>query len=872
MKEKAMKNIKLFLLPLFIVMIIISKLAMAQYPITITEIESIPSIVKPKGGPYTGKYLLTSIPGQTVDFKNVFTPNTQQIIGGESGLCQLHHTLDSTGQCTIKLTFNPPNVNGVISEKIVVCIPGFSCVQRPFSVINDGGSLDANNIFFAEPGTQNLVLTNTYHSLTVTITNIVLDNHIYGVTIPATIDSKCKSISPSCNCSIPLTAAIDAHGSGNATVSYTVGSDPTIKTLIVDVSVPQTTVELYEIIDEPEPKRQVVVTSDIVLAQTGNPTICPLPQPGPAPITRTFAYKNRGNFTWVSPSLSWKLMFDDPCVPGEGSEDAVALDKNTCISTSNVAPGNQCTFQLSSFYDKPGDNGTLQVTGDNIATALRNVVAGGGLSIAINNDPKAYHLGYRSIVIQNTITDPKIGRNIRIDSVTVSGDNLLDISNPVVKYCAPDTTDCDGHNTTCSNITLAPGTLGTQGQNCLVWFKANDKKPDGTALPLQTVSDTLGKIRVEVSGSKEIKSDPDYVWEPFTAYEKECMFTASYNKSLYVGGHFTTAGGIPANRIAKWDGTEWSSLGIGMNSWVRRIVSIGSNLYVGGAFTVAGGISVNRIAKWDGTDWLPLGAGLDGSVSSIANIGSDLYVGGNFITAGRIPVNRIAKWDGTEWSPLGSGLDSPWQTSTTMDSDLYVGGNFITAGGISANNIAKWDGINWSPLGAGVNNSNWVYAITSVGSNLYVGGSFTTAGGISANRIAKWDGVEWSPLGSGVSAGALSSPVNSIVSVGSDLYAGGGFTTAGGISVNRIAKWDGVEWSPLGSGVNDAVNSIASVGSDLYTGGRFTTAGGISANRIAKWDGTNWLPLGLGLNDYIEFGGLTIAPALLITGYSWPLP
>jgi hypothetical protein len=36
---------------------------------------------------------------------------------------------------------------------------------------------------------------------------------------------------------------------------------------------------------------------------------------------------------------------------------------------------------------------------------------------------------------------------------------------------------------------------------------------------------------------------------------------------LIAGGYFTTAGGVSANRIARWNGTSWSALGTGMNSW-----------------------------------------------------------------------------------------------------------------------------------------------------------------------------------------------------------------------------------------------------------------------------------------------------------------
>ena len=83
-----------------------------------------------------------------------------------------------------------------------------------------------------------------------------------------------------------------------------------------------------------------------------------------------------------------------------------------------------------------------------------------------------------------------------------------------------------------------------------------------------------------------------------------------------------------------------------------------------------------------------------------------------------------------------------------------------------------------------------------------------------------------------------------------NLYAGGCFTTAGGVSANRIAKWDGSSWSALGSGMNDSVYALAvDASGNLYAGGYFTTAGGVSANRIAKWNGSSWSALGSGMND-----------------------
>ena len=69
-----------------------------------------------------------------------------------------------------------------------------------------------------------------------------------------------------------------------------------------------------------------------------------------------------------------------------------------------------------------------------------------------------------------------------------------------------------------------------------------------------------------------------------------------------------------------------------------------------------------------------------------------------------------------------------------------------------------------------------------------------------------------------------------------NLYAGGRFTTAGGTSAAKIAKWNGTTWSALGTGMNNAVSALAFDSSgNLYAGGGFTTAGGLIRPYIAKW-------------------------------------
>ena len=294
-------------------------------------------------------------------------------------------------------------------------------------------------------------------------------------------------------------------------------------------------------------------------------------------------------------------------------------------------------------------------------------------------------------------------------------------------------------------------------------------------------------------------------------------FTGS---DLYVGGAFTTAGGVSANHLTRWNGSGWSTLVNSVENtlnppvtFVTALAVSSSDLYVGGNFTAAGNVSANRIAKWDGNRWSALGSGLSDTVWALAVVGSDLYAGGSF---------GVLKWNGSTWSTPGNGVFftvlamavggsdlyvggltglAKWNGSSwlfidltffqlplvitalaTSGSDLYIGGDFSRAvNGTPVNHIAKWSGSTWSALGSSVN--GFVKALAVSGGDLYIGGSFTTAGGVSANNIAKWDGSSWSALGSG-----LNNQVNALAVSGSNLYVGGPFTAAGNKDTYYIAQ------------------------------------------------------------------------------------
>ena len=183
------------------------------------------------------------------------------------------------------------------------------------------------------------------------------------------------------------------------------------------------------------------------------------------------------------------------------------------------------------------------------------------------------------------------------------------------------------------------------------------------------------------------------------------VFDDGGGPALYAGGKFTFAGGAPANRIAKWDGTEWSALGSGTNADVLALTvhddGSGPRLYAGGFFTSAGEIDASYVARWDGSAWSAL-SGMSDEVRALSvfddgsGAGPALYAGGNFTFAGGVPVNRIAKWDGTSWSPLESGMTTDGVLALAVFDDgsgaapaLFAGGYFLSSPAGDAR-LARW--------------------------------------------------------------------------------------------------------------------------------------------------------------------------------------
>lgn len=257
-----------------------------------------------------------------------------------------------------------------------------------------------------------------------------------------------------------------------------------------------------------------------------------------------------------------------------------------------------------------------------------------------------------------------------------------------------------------------------------------------------------------------------------------------------------------------------------------RDIAIGANgtVYAAGSFNFTGlnNKSLKGVAQWNGSYWVNLGEGLDpspGGVYAIAELGGALFAGGAFKVPGKSTVSYFAMWDGMNWVDLTRDLNG-WVLDivVTADNQMIVGGNFGTTSNM-LNRIARFTQAKWEPVGAGFNGPVHTLASSKDGT-LYAGGDFTASNGLTMVGVARFvNGVMWLPLGSGLSGGAQ--VVRALeVDETNTLYVGGNFVAAGGVIANHVARWNGVDWSALGSGTTNGVECLAlGKAGQLYIGG-----------------------------------------------------
>ena len=333
-------------------------------------------------------------------------------------------------------------------------------------------------------------------------------------------------------------------------------------------------------------------------------------------------------------------------------------------------------------------------------------------------------------------------------------------------------------------------------------------------------------------------------------------------------------------------------------------------IYVGGEFAQTG---VNRLAayrlelttdsgdiatapqqysNWNGD----LGAGTGVRALELSPDGSELYVGGDFATIGEglqardslaalaaIPPSFIAT-NTCSTAQCPATVDDGWKPEPDRPVNaLAAAGGAVVAGGeftrigtgtpATRNSVAALapagdssagQALTWDPLLAG----GPVNALAADADSVYAGGAFSAVGAVERDNLAAIDqaGDVVQGFDPGTACATAGYPCSSpavralaLSSDGSRLFAGGGFTEAGGAARVHLAALDTTtgqpipDWAPdpdsLGSsGGPDGkgwVLSLDVAGSALYAGGAFTRIGSppVERRRVAALDATTGAPL-----------------------------
>ncbi len=388
------------------------------------------------------------------------------------------------------------------------------------------------------------------------------------------------------------------------------------------------------------------------------------------------------------------------------------------------------------------------------------------------------------------------------------------------------------------------------------------------------------------TGAQWIQVGPDLGSASPTAYVTSLVvFPGPSGPELYAGGWFSEGNWLSQqNYIVRFRDGEWTPVGGGMAYGVQSLLVAdeqgGPAMYACGAFDFAGQTPASRVARWNGESWSGFEQGGLGLAPSGARAmavfddggGERVYVGGYFRAAGDLMCNSIAAWDGRAWHNLGDGVRElsgmfGYVNALKVHDDgsgpaLYATGNFDVAGEGPCFNIARWNGGAWSaPGGNGIDGPG--YALETfedpAGPALYVAGIFQYASAATARGIARWNGSAWSGLGNGAtleSGQGISALRTFDDGSGDHLYAGGHFSSIGGVPAACVARWDGSMWSAVGGGFSGAPPAEGTIifdlqtfddgsGAALYAAGRFGSVAGSPGQLVARWNGATWQPVPL---------------------------
>ena len=176
--------------------------------------------------------------------------------------------------------------------------------------------------------------------------------------------------------------------------------------------------------------------------------------------------------------------------------------------------------------------------------------------------------------------------------------------------------------------------------------------------------------------------------------------------TIYIGGNFSTVGGVNAARVAAIDPVACTVKPLrvaGVSSLVLGMAATASTLYLAGEFQSVGGQARRRFAAVDATSgallaWAPA-ADTVGRAVAVSPDRTKVAIGGDFFTVNNQDSHSIAVVDAISGAnvrnyPLGFISQTSVTKSLWSDGTSFYGGNEGTGGGVFDGRFA----INWNTL------------------------------------------------------------------------------------------------------------------------------------------------------------------------------
>lgn len=315
--------------------------------------------------------------------------------------------------------------------------------------------------------------------------------------------------------------------------------------------------------------------------------------------------------------------------------------------------------------------------------------------------------------------------------------------------------------------------------------------------------------------------------------------------------------------------------------------SVNNRLLIGGQFGFIGEQHFGGFASFDGENFQSLGCAYDCALPyspmamggvSIASFQDTIYMNGmsfNWAAVTDTLFNNLPNSKGVvrmvndefetmDVSFTNNDLELNSMRVFTLNNSLYVTANhFQNVAGMSGYGGAKYDGNTWLPIqlpGCELNMGG-VSGLVTFQNDIYICGDFSSCAEFPTSYIMRKTEEYWEYVGDPISS-IYSGAVLETVVFQDELYVCGPFHRYEGNNAGEcIMKWNGEEWSDLGSGLTEnglnTIDHMVILNDELYVCGRFTEVGGIPAHNLAKWDGNQWCAIQHNFtNNYIRHMGV----------------